>query len=66
MRGRDFLSLQDYDQKQIWKILRLARELKRKRIRKLLPNKSLAIIFQKPSTRTSPASALRRSEKSLV
>jgi len=54
LKGRDFLSLQDYGPEEILRILRFARELKKKRFRRPLPNKSLAMIFQKPSTRTSP------------
>jgi len=54
IKGRDFLSLQDYGNSEIWRILKFARNFKRRRMRKLLPSKSLAMIFQKPSTRTSP------------
>lgn len=56
MQGRDFLTLQDYSQKDIWQILEKTRELKHeastKELRKTLLGKNIAMIFQKPSTRT--------------
>jgi ornithine carbamoyltransferase len=57
LRGRDFLKLQDYAPEEIWQILKTSKELKRKQSigepHRLLEGKSLAMIFQKPSTRTS-------------
>ncbi|MFQ5648319.1 MAG: ornithine carbamoyltransferase [bacterium] len=53
---KDFLSISDLDKSEILDIFELARELKAKQKRgehhKLLEGQSLAMIFQKPSTRT--------------
>jgi len=53
---RHLLTDQDLTEKEIWKLFELANELKRKQKAKLphrlLEGKSLAMIFQKPSTRT--------------
>jgi ornithine carbamoyltransferase len=54
LKGRDFISLQDYKPEELWQILRFARALKEEPHRRLLSGKCLAMIFQKPSTRTSP------------
>jgi len=55
LRGRDFLELQDFSAEEIWKILKTTHILKKyrgkKRINKLR-GKSVAMIFEKPSTRT--------------
>ncbi len=55
-QGRDFLSLQDYDAAEIKSLLNLARELKARQkkgeLQSLLAGKTLAMIFEKPSTRT--------------
>jgi ornithine carbamoyltransferase len=55
LRGRDFLELQDFSAEEIWKILKTTRILKkyrgRRRVNKLR-GKSVAMIFEKPSTRT--------------
>jgi ornithine carbamoyltransferase len=53
MKGRDLITLQDYSRDEIISILKLAMEFKSGKANRLLPNKSLAMIFQKPSTRTS-------------
>ncbi|WP_455369729.1 hypothetical protein [[Eubacterium] cellulosolvens] len=54
LKGRHFLSLQELKSDEILQILRHAIDLKRrKKTQKTLKNKSLAMIFQKPSTRTS-------------
>ncbi|WP_455278285.1 hypothetical protein [[Eubacterium] cellulosolvens] len=54
LKGRHFLSLQELESDEILQILRNAIRLKkRKKTQKLLKNKSVAMIFQKPSTRTS-------------
>jgi ornithine carbamoyltransferase len=54
LKGRHFLSLQDLDSDEILQILRHAIDFKkRKKTQKPFKNKSLAMIFQKPSTRTS-------------
>ena len=56
IRGRDFLELQDYSKKELWQILKTAKTLKQKvaRGRNLmaLRGKHLALMFEKPSTRT--------------
>ncbi len=56
LRGRHFLTLQDYSPDEIEAVLELAAELKRKQQRgephQLLGGKTLGMIFQKPSTRT--------------
>ncbi|MGI6226472.1 MAG: ornithine carbamoyltransferase [Peptococcales bacterium] len=56
LKGRDFLSLKDYSQDEIITLLNLGIELKsshKKGIRKeILAGKTLAMIFQKSSTRT--------------
>ena len=56
MKGRDILTLAEFSGEDIIKILNLAdrfkEERKRKIFKKLLINKTLAMIFQKPSTRT--------------
>jgi len=56
LRGKDFLTLQDFTYEELKFLLDTAMELKRARKRRqtepLLFGKSLAMIFQKPSTRT--------------
>ncbi|PKM90598.1 MAG: ornithine carbamoyltransferase [Firmicutes bacterium HGW-Firmicutes-12] len=56
LKGRDFISLADFTSEEIWYLLELARELKEKQKNgtphKLLDRKTLAMIFQKSSTRT--------------
>ncbi len=56
MRGRDFLSLQDFNAAEIRALLDLAKELKSRQKKgepqPLLAGKTLAMIFEKPSTRT--------------
>lgn len=56
LRGRDFLTLQDFTYEELKFLLDTAMELKRARKRRqmepLLFGKTLAMIFQKPSTRT--------------
>lgn len=56
LKGRDFITLADYSSEEIWHLLELARELKGKQKKgiphKLLEQKTLAMIFQKASTRT--------------
>jgi len=56
LRGRDFLDLQRFSAEEILEVLRTARRLKKRPThaqRRLLAGKSVAMIFQKPSTRTS-------------
>ena len=56
LRGRDFLSLQDFNAAEIRALLDLAKELKSRQKKgepqPLLSGKTLAMIFEKPSTRT--------------
>lgn len=56
IRGRDFLAMQEYSVDELQLILRTARELKHDLLvgetKMLLPGKILAMIFEKPSTRT--------------
>jgi len=56
LRTKDLLTLDELDKIEIQKIIDLAikfkKELKRKKNSKLLKNKTLAMIFEKPSTRT--------------
>jgi len=56
IKGRDILSLKDYTSSDIEKILdvsaTLKAEVKRGHLRKPLENKGMAMLFQKPSTRT--------------
>lgn len=56
LKGRSLASVTDLNQEEIWQIFRVAKDLKRKQQRGqshlLLKGKQLAMIFQKPSTRT--------------
>lgn len=56
MKGRDFITLADYDQEDLFFLLDTAEELKREQARgaphKVLEGKSLGMLFGKPSTRT--------------
>ncbi len=49
---RDFLSLEDFSDKEIIEIFKRTRELKKEKIQHTLKNKILALIFEKASTRT--------------
>ncbi len=56
LRGRHFLTLQDFSCEEILLMLKLSEELKEKQqqgeLHPLLKGKTLGMIFQKPSTRT--------------
>jgi ornithine carbamoyltransferase len=56
LQGRDFLSLQDFSAVEIRVLLDLAKDLKSRlkkgELQPLLAGKTLAMIFEKPSTRT--------------
>jgi ornithine carbamoyltransferase len=56
MRGRDFLSVNDFSKEELQEILaealRLKRELQEGREHHLLKGRTLGMVFQKPSTRT--------------
>lgn len=51
LHNKDLLSMADLTQKEIFFIFQLAKQLKKKN-QKLLKNKTLGMIFEKPSTRT--------------
>ena len=57
-KKKDFLSLSDFSRDDIWKILFLAKKFKNKSHQKILLGKSIGLIFQKPSTRTSVSFAV--------
>jgi len=56
LKGRDFITLADFSREEIWYLLELAKDLKNKQKQgishQLLQGKTLAMIFQKASTRT--------------
>jgi len=56
LRGRDFLTLQDYSREEIWRILKTTHKFKHessaRELSRILADKNIALIFQKPSTRT--------------
>ena len=54
LKGRDFLTLRDFSGDEILEILKLAKKVKesRKMFRGALDGKGVAMIFEKPSTRT--------------
>jgi ornithine carbamoyltransferase len=56
VKNRDFLTLQDYSREEIWRILKTTQKLKHessaKELSRILAGKNIALIFQKPSTRT--------------
>lgn len=56
---KDLISIFDLSAKEIWKLLMLAKKLKAgKKFRPLLTGKSLGLIFEKPSTRTTVSFAV--------
>ncbi len=57
LRGRDLLSINDLTSEEVWAIFSLAKRLKSRTLKDhvqdpLLPGKTLAMIFEKPSLRT--------------
>ncbi len=50
---KDFLSMSDFNPKELGDLLDLARRLKKKKLSNKLKGKTVGLIFQKPSTRTS-------------
>ena len=56
LRGRDLITLHDYNKEEIWEILNTARYLKRmakvNNLPKLLDGKAIALVFENKSTRT--------------
>jgi ornithine carbamoyltransferase len=55
---RDLLSISDFSQQEIWDLLLLARELKKNPTQNSLAGKTVGLIFQKPSTRTTVSFAV--------
>lgn len=55
---RDFISLADFSREEIGALLLLARKLKRAPFSTILARRSIGLIFQKPSTRTSVSFAV--------
>ncbi len=55
---KDLISMADLSQKEIWNILLLAKNLKKRKFSKVLQGRSVGLIFQKPSTRTSVSFAV--------
>lgn len=56
--SRNFLSFADFSQKEIWDLLLLSAQLKKKKLNRALSGKSVGLIFQKPSTRTAVSFAV--------
>ena len=57
MHGRDLLSIRDLSVEEVWKVFEVAKALKHKSLQEqvdnpILPGKTLAMIFEKPSLRT--------------
>jgi len=56
LRGRDFVSMDDFTAEEVWAVLEFARDLKRRREQgerlQPLAGRTLAMIFEKPSLRT--------------
>ncbi len=57
LRGRDFISLADYSREELWWLLEATRLFKQRfysgeRVIPVLSGRSLALLFEKPSTRT--------------
>ncbi|MEM0084843.1 MAG: ornithine carbamoyltransferase [Candidatus Methanomethylicia archaeon] len=57
LKGKDLLTLQEFTPEELWKMMKLAEKLKEEyyageKVKPLLKGKTLAMIFQKPSTRT--------------
>jgi len=57
LRGRDLLSIKDLSAEEVWTIFKIASELKGRSLQyqvdhPILPGKTLAMIFEKPSLRT--------------
>lgn len=57
LKGRNYISVSDFGQTELWKVLELSRDLKLRahggeRVLPVLHGKTLMLIFQKPSTRT--------------
>jgi ornithine carbamoyltransferase len=51
-KNRDFISIKDYSSEELKEILDLAKQVKKEKITQRLTSKNIAIIFEKPSTRT--------------
>ncbi len=55
---KNFLSIADLSQKQLWDVLLAASALKKKKISTVLATKTIGIVLQKPSTRTAVSFAV--------
>jgi ornithine carbamoyltransferase len=66
LKGRDLLTLQELSSEEVWEVLKASAELKRERAagisRRTLEGKGLALLFQRPSTRTRISLQLAFSE----
>ncbi|MCX8185038.1 MAG: ornithine carbamoyltransferase [Sulfolobales archaeon] len=57
LRGRDYISVADFNSNELWRVLELSRDFKLRaysgeRVIPVLQGRTLMLIFQKPSTRT--------------
>jgi ornithine carbamoyltransferase len=56
LKGRHFLRLEDFTPQELWYLLKLSKQLKEQKyagvLPKLLEGKNIALLFEKPSTRT--------------
>lgn len=52
MKNKDFLSITDLSAKEIWQIFSVAKELKKNIYSHTLNNKTMVMLFEKPSLRT--------------
>ncbi len=53
-KGRDFLTMQEFTSDEIWRILKASKAFKGGKVKRAsLKGRSVALVFQKPSTRTS-------------
>ncbi len=58
MAKRDLISISDLSRNEIWDLLLLSLQLKKKKLRRDLQGRSIGLIFQKPSTRTAVSFAV--------
>ena len=68
LRGRDFLSVEDFTSSQINRVFALAASMKRRpaSYRKRLDGKMMALIFEKPSLRTRTTFTIGMKQKSII
>jgi len=58
IKKKDLISIADLSRDDIWKILILAKSLKKRKFSRILHDRAVGLIFQKPSTRTSVSFAV--------